>query len=101
MLHKLLFKPVLRQLHQKEFAKILLLEKLKGKEKKLLVLQEKKSALLFDFRKHLQAAYGTSTAQHQFSIPDVSYKKNTEDIAVLVNESKTLLVKKVSDAYPA
>jgi|SRR5579862_4352164 len=101
MLHKLLFKPVFRHLHQKEFAKNLMLEKLKGKEKKLFVLQEKKSALLFDFRRHLQVAYSSPIIQQPAFVPDIFYKKNPEEIRVLIDESKTLLVKKVSDVYTA
>lgn len=101
ILHKFLFKPIVHHLHQKEYAKNTLLEKLKIKEKKLLVLQEKKSSLLFDFRKHLQATYASPIFHPQFLVSDVSYTKNPEEIKMLVNSSKNLLVKKVADAYSA
>jgi hypothetical protein len=99
ILHKLLLKPVVRLVNNKEAGKAMLLNGLKEKEAALVRLQEDKKKNIDIFRNHLKTHYVFKQAQ-VLEIPASSvFNKKAEEIEALIATTKALLVEKVPHAY--
>lgn len=98
-LRKVLFKPVVQRIKQKETAKNMLLDKLKDKEMLLGRLQNEKTEKLERFRQSAKRFYTIDTATKQEMPAVMSYKKDPERQATIIATTKELLVKKVPHAY--
>jgi F0F1-type ATP synthase membrane subunit b/b' len=99
VLHKILFKPVVQLLQNKETAKESLVEGIKTKEAGLLHLQEEKKKNLEDFRQYLKTKYAFQP-QRQEEIPVLTIQETKrEAIAKMVTQECDLIVQKAPHAY--
>ena len=98
-LKKILFKPIVQRIEQKEAAKVMLLDALKAKDAFLLHLQNEKDENLEQFRNSAKKFYTVDvTAQQQLPVT-IAYKKNSAHQEDMVIQTRELLVKKVPYAY--
>jgi len=99
ILHKILFKPVVQLIQNKETAKDLLVEGIKAKETALLHLQDEKKQNLEDFRCYLKTKY-TFEKPHFEEIPAlIMLETKREDISKIITQECDLIVQKAHDAY--
>lgn len=98
-LRKVLFKPVVQRIKQKETAKNMLLSAIKEKEVLLHALQNEKQENLVSFRQNSKKFYTIDVTCKQ-EIPTMpAYCKNTKAQEQLIAQTKQLLVAKVPHAY--
>lgn len=98
-LKKILFKPIVQRIEQKEAAKKMLLDALKAKDVALLNLQNEKDENLEQFRASAKKFYAVDVDAEQEVPLAIAYKKNSEHQEDMVKKTKELLVKKVPYAY--
>jgi hypothetical protein len=98
-LRKILFKPVVQRIKQKETAKNMLLSTLKDKETLLLDLQNEKTENLQMFRQNSKKFYMIDVICEQEIPAIISYKKDLAFQEQLIAQTKAFLVNKVPHAY--
>jgi hypothetical protein len=98
ILNKLVFKPILHLIKNKETAKALLLENLHSREQDVAVLQSEKKKNLTDFRMYLKTRYVTTPPQlHE--IPSVTIAHIDQSaIDTVTLQAQNILVTKAFDA---
>lgn len=96
VLHKLLFKPFVGLIHNKEAARDTLTNGLKAKEQRLLQLQEDKKKNLETFRSYIKAQYPFKTVPLEKIPPEFAFTKNQDELDVLIASEKNLLLQKAS-----
>lgn len=98
-LRKILFKPVVQRIKQKEAAKTMLLGTLKDKEALLLNLQNEKAENLQTFRQNSKKLYTLDVICKQEIPATIAYKKDLVFQEQLIAQTREFLVKKVPHAY--
>lgn len=96
---RLLLKPVYCLIQRKKIAKKYLLEKLKQKEQQLLVCQNKKKDNLVSFRNQVKASFKLKQPKEIEKVPEIQYMQNKKTIKDLIEASKKIIVKKVTNAH--
>lgn len=97
-LKKILFKPIVERIQQKDAAKIMLQKTLKEKEQLLIHLKDEKIAQLQQFRMYLQKYYLIKKPDLKTIPAALSYQKNTTKLEQLSRQGTQLLVERVPHA---
>lgn len=99
MLHKLLFKPFVGIINNKQAARQILIKGLKHKELALITLQDDKKKNLEDFRTHIKQQYDfTPLPLIELSQP-FAFSCNQDEIDRLIETQKNLIIQKAPHAY--
>jgi hypothetical protein len=97
-LRNLLLKPVVQLITHKNMAKKIILLKLKEKEETVQKLIEKKNKELIDFRESVKKRYQAPHVIEPKIEADVLDKEDIMVTQELIQESKDLIIKGISDA---
>ncbi len=98
-LKKVLFKPIVQRIEQKESAKEKMLGTIKNRETRLLDLQNEKTENLQTFRLNAKKFYDIDITCEQKVPAMINYKKDPELQEKIIEYTKARLVKMVPHAY--
>lgn len=97
-LRKILLAPAIVMINKKKRAKDALANHLKEKESSINDLINQKSKKLVDFREQIQFKYKKPQIRTLEIKTDLVYQSDQQQIEALINSSKNLIIKKVSNA---
>jgi len=98
-LHKLLFKPLVRTIAQKEAGKAMLLDGLKEKEGALVRLQEDKKQGLDEFKLYIRNKYEVKASELQTVPQEISYNIDYAALDDVIGQAQELLIKKARNVH--